>query len=390
MKRSTRTPTLGSALVLAAAFACGPKDSPEAKAPDAAQTTPPPAQESEPPPQLVDAWYNDTDEDGVPDFVELELHRDPKIDECVVQACGADAGAGLVSAINTLIVLDVSGSMGGKIAGKGASKLDMAKKAVQRYVETMPAVDLMKVGLMVYGHKGDNTDASKEQSCQAFETLQALGPVDAKAVTAAMKPLKPAGWSPIAGALEASAKVVPEEVGVMNHIILVADGIEACGGDPVAMARRLRDTNHLTVVDVVGLGVGAKEDAALLREIATATGGTYTEAATVAEFDQAFNTLNFNLWKTLDTWLCAVGSEPLMACYQQRADEAIARTEQEIQAMAKRESGGGKFTADLQKIKARAESMRDGRLRVVTTYKVKLEEIRKSAEKQRPKAKQAP
>lgn len=175
----------------------------------------------------------------------------------------------------------------------------------------------------------------------------------------------------------------------MNHIILVADGIEACGGDPVAMARRLRDTNHLTVVDVVGLGVGAKEDAALLREIATATGGTYTDAATVAEFDQAFNTLNYNLWQTLDTWLCAVGSEPLMACYQQRADEAIARTEQEIQAMAKRESGGGKFTADLQKIKARAETMRDGRLRVVTTYKVKLDEFRKAAEK-RPKAKTAP
>ena len=388
MKQSTMF-TLGAALALTAASACGPKDSPDAKAPD---TTQPAAKapEAEPPPQLVDAWYNDADDDGVPDFVELEQHRDPKIDECIVQACGADAQAGrLVSSINTLIVLDVSGSMGGKIAGKGASKLDMAKKAVQRYVETMPAVELMKVGLLAYGHKGDSTEATKEQSCQAFETLHALGPVDAKAVTAAMKPLKPAGWSPIAGALEAAAKVVPEEVGVMNHIILVADGIEACGGDPVAMARRLRDTNHLTVVDVVGLGVGAKEDAALLREIATATGGTYTEAGTVAEFDQAFNTLNYNLWRTLDTWLCAVGSEPLMACYQQRADEAIARTEQEIQAMAKRESGGGKYSADLQKIKARAETMRDGRLRVVTTYKVKLDEFRKAAEK-RPKAKTAP
>ena len=152
------------------------------------------------------------------------------------------------------------------------------------------------------------------------------------------------------------------------------------------MARRLRDTNHLTVVDVVGLGVGANEDAPLLREIAAATGGTYQEAATVAEFDQAFNTLNYNLWRTLDTWMCAVGSEPLMACYQARAAEAIARTEQEIEAMARRASDGEKYIADLKKIKARTETMRDGRARVVTTYKVKLAEIQAAAAKRRPKA----
>jgi len=383
MKRSTTVLATLSAIALA----CGPKDSPEATPPDASATPPPAKAEPEAPPQLVDAWYNDQDEDGVPDFVELEQNRDPRIDECIVDACGGEAAPGqLVSAVNTLIILDVSGSMGGKIAGKGQSKLDLAKKAITRYVETMPAVDLMKVGLMVFGHKGDATPAAKEQSCQAFETLHALGPVDSKAVGAALKPLKPAGWSPIAGALEASAKVVPEEVGVMNHIILVADGIEACGGDPVAMARHLRQTNHLTVVDVVGLGVGAKEDATLLREIATATGGTYQDAATVADFDQAFNTLNLNVWRSLDAWMCAVSSDPLMACYQQRAAEAIARTEREIEAMAARESGGGKVTADLQKIKARTETTRDGRNRVVTTYRVKLDEYRKVREKQRPKA----
>jgi len=384
MKRSTRSLSTVSALALALSVACGSKDSPEVKAPEAAP--PGPAAEPEPAPQLVDAWYNDDDSDGVPDFVELELHSDPKIDECIVEACGEPARSGrLVSRINTLTILDVSGSMSGKIAGTATSKLDLAKKAVSRYVETMPAVELMHVGLMVYGHKGDNTEASKEQGCQAIEMLQALGPVDATGITAAMKPLKPSGWSPIAGALEASAKVIPEEVGVMNHVILVADGLEACGGDPVDIARFMRDTNHLTVVDVVGLGVGAKEDATLLRAIAAATGGTYQDAPTVAEFDQAFNTLNLNMWQTLDAWMCAVGSEPLMACYQKRADEAIARTEQEIQAMTRREGGGGKYTADLQKIKAREESMRDGRLRVVTTYKVKLEEIRTVAAKKRPK-----
>ncbi len=392
MKRSTRPLTIAPALAMAFSFACGPKVSSDANDPDAAaQRTPAPESGSESTPELgpahlVDAWYVDSDDDGIPDFVELELHRDPKLDECIVEACGEQAQVGQpVQAINTLIILDVSGSMGGKLSGKNVTKLELAKKAVTRYVETMPDVEVMKVGLMAYGHKGDNTEAAKEQSCQSFETLQPLGPIDPKAITAAMKPLKPTGWSPIAGALQASAKVVPEEVREMNHIILVADGIERCGGDPVAMARSLRDTNHLTVVDVVGLGVGAKEDAALLREIASVTGGTYQEAATVAEFDQAFNTLNYNLWKTLDTWMCAVGSEPLMACYRARADEAIARTELEIRTMAQRASGGGKYDADLEKIKTRTEMMRDGRTRVVTTYKVRLDEIREAAKKKRPK-----
>jgi hypothetical protein len=212
-----------------------------------------------------------------------------------------------------------------------------------------------------------------------------MGPVDAKAITKAMKPLKPAGWSPIAGALEASAKVVPEQVSAINRVILVTDGFEACDGDPVAVARQMKETNHLTFVHVIAFGAGAKENASVLQEIAAATDGSYQEAVTGTDFEDALDTLNLDLWQTLDKWMCAVGSEPLMACYQHRSAEAIARTEKEIEAMAKRESGGGKYTADLEKIKARTELTRDGRNRVVTTYKVKLDEMRETTDKRRPK-----
>ncbi|MBK7827542.1 VWA domain-containing protein [Nannocystis sp.] len=382
-------------LALAFITACGPKQpsaepTPPANGGDGAAAQQTPAAE-EPAPQLVDSWYNDQDADGVPEFVELEQHSDPNIDQCIVEACGEEARSGrLVSKVNTLIILDVSGSMAGKAGGKGKSKLEQAKLAVHRYVETLPPVELMQVGLLAYGHKGDNTPASKAASCQAIEVLRPLGPVDVKAMDAAMKPLKPSGWSPIAGALEASAGAMPEEVGVMNHVILVADGLEGCDGDAVAIARQLRATNHLTVVDVVGFGVGTKEDTELLRNIAAATGGIYHEAATVAEFDQAFNTLNLSLWRTFDAWLCALSSDPLQACYAKRAEEAIARTEQEIEAMTKR-ARGEEVVASLKKIKARTEQMRDGRLRVITEYKPRIEELRvtakrrATAEKSKPK-----
>lgn len=370
-------------LVLACSVACGPKqppvETPAGGGSDApvAQTEPAP----EPAPPLVDAWYNDQDADGVPEFVELEQHTDPNLDQCIVEACGPDAKSGrLVSRINTLIILDVSGSMAGKAGGKGKSKLEQAKQAVHRYIETLPAVDLMQVGLLVYGHKGANTAAARAESCQAVEVVRPLGPVDVKAMDAAMKPLKPSGWSPIAGALEASAGAMPEEVGVMNHVILVADGLEACDGDPVAIARRLRATNHLTVVDVIGFGVDSKEDTTLLRDVAAVTGGIYHEAATVAEFDQAFNTLNLSLWRSFEAWLCALGSDPLKACYEKRAAEAIARTEQEIEAMSRR-ANGEEVIASLNKIKSRTEQMRDGRTRVITEYKPKLEALRVTAKR---------
>ena len=176
----------------------------------------------------------------------------------------------------------------------------------------------------------------------------------------------------------------------LMFMILVADGLEGCDGDAVAIARQLRATNHLTVVDVVGFGVGTKEDTELLRNIAAATGGIYHEAATVAEFDQAFNTLNLSLWRTFDAWLCALSSDPLQACYAKRAEEAIARTEQEIEAMTKR-ARGEEVVASLKKIKARTEQMRDGRLRVITEYKPRIEELRvtakrrATAEKSKPK-----
>lgn len=383
--RHTRYPLI--ALALACAAACGPKPGaqPEAPAGGGAPASPQssPTPPDEPAPQLVDAWYDDRDADGVPDFVELEQHTDPNIDQCIVEACGEEARSGrLVSRINTLIILDVSGSMAGKAGAKGKSKLEQAKQALHRYLETLPPVELMQVGLLVYGHRGDQAPASKAEGCQAVELVRPLGPVDVKAMDAAMKPLKPAGWSPIAGAIEASGQALPEEVGVMNHVILVADGLEACDGDPVAMARRMRATNHLTVVDVVGFGVGSKQDTDLLREVAAVTGGIYHEAATVAEFDQAFNTLNLSLWRSFDAWLCALGSDPLRACYEKRAAEAIARTEQEIEAMSRR-AGGEEVVASLQKIKGRSEQMRDGRLRVITEYRPKLEALRVTA-KRRP------
>ena len=348
-----------------------------------AETTPPKTDDHAPPtaqadatdsePSLVDTWYSDLDGDGVPDLVELELNDDPKLDECMKQACGEAEITGLVAEINTLVILDVSGSMAGKVAS-GDRKLDLARDAIVSHVESLPRGEIVRSGLLTFGHKGDNTEAGKQESCASFEVLQQLGPVDPGAVEKALAPLEPTGWSPIADAFNVAGEVLPEQVGAINHVVLVADGIERCDGDPVAVVRRLRETNRLGVVDVVGIGLEAREDVETLKAIAEAGGGTYFESGDFASFHEAFNVLNDRLWKEYDAWLCSLGSAPLLACYERRAEQAIARVERELETIQQNATGES-AAAELEEIKLRVERTRDGRQRVITTYQVKLEEL---------------
>ena len=69
--------------------------------------------------------------------------------------------------------------------------------------------------------------------------------------------------------------------------MLVTDGIESCGGDPVQAARELREQG--IVVHVIGFGLGnvADEDSASLQNIAWASGGQYVTAGSAEELKAA-------------------------------------------------------------------------------------------------------
>ena len=76
--------------------------------------------------------------------------------------------------------------------------------------------------------------------------------------------------------------------GEVNKIVLVSDGIETCGGDPVAAAEELNRSGIEVEIDVVGFGV-PDDEADQLRDVASAGGGEYFDARTGAllEYDQA-------------------------------------------------------------------------------------------------------
>ncbi len=94
------------------------------------------------------------------------------------------------------------------------------------------------------------------------------------------------GQTPIAYALKQAA----EDFGTLQNdrvVVLVTDGIESCGGDPVQAARELREQNIMVHIVGFGLDNAADEDAASLWAVANASGGRYVTAGSAEELKEA-------------------------------------------------------------------------------------------------------
>lgn len=234
---------------------------------------------------LPAAWYADPDGDLVPTAVEEENGTDPDVDECAQEAGCASSGVNALENSNTLLILDSSGSMAGT-AGGGTSKLEAAKEALRGYVAGTP--DSVALGFMVLGHKGANNEGGKAASCAGVELLLPIGTAASKRFDATLDRFTPKGYTPLAAALrEARGAFAGKESGV-NRIILVTDGVETCGGDPVAEARKLKDAGIGVTTDVVGFDVAKADEARRLRDIAEASGGTYSNARTASALKAYF------------------------------------------------------------------------------------------------------
>lgn len=256
---------------------------------------------------LDDQWYVDGDGNAVPDFIEAELGFDPKVDDCPFKDCGLGReGTDLASTErNLLVILDSSGSMAAQ-AGENRNKLDSAKFALSRYVKVASVI--YNVGFMVYGHKGNNEESGKAESCVGIELLKPIGEVQGDAIDPLLEQFQPTGWTPIAASLEKAKEAFAGKEGdqIFNKIILVSDGLETCEGDPVAVARQLHEEGLNVQVDVIGFDIQNQDEAAQLREIAEAGGGSYFDAKTAQQLDDFLRQQNEALYQTRGAWTCEI------------------------------------------------------------------------------------
>ncbi len=181
-------------------------------------------------------------------------------------------------------ILDVSGSMAA-VAG-GEKKIDAAKQAIQNAVAGIP--DGTTVALRLYGHRVPNQN--KAESCKDTELVIPFGPIQKPAFLGAVTQAMPLGQTPIAYSLEEAAKDFGALQDETAMIILVSDGAESCGGDPVAVAKALKAKGFNVQIHTIGFDVDATTRAQLMA-ISEATGGQYQDAKDTAGLTQSLQEL---------------------------------------------------------------------------------------------------
>ncbi|REK66943.1 MAG: magnesium chelatase [Brevibacillus sp.] len=196
---------------------------------------------------------------------------------------------------NVMIVLDASGSMGHMAGSK--TRMEAAKEAIRSFAASLPVG--ARVGLRVYGHEGTGSEVDKARSCSKSDVMYPLQAYDQQKLDSALAQFKPAGWTPIALALEQAQQDLQAYKGEKstNIIYLVSDGIETCGGDPVQVAKQLADSDVTPIVNVVGFGADG-EAQRQLKAVAEAAKGRYVLIQDQKELEKEFEQAE----KIADKW----------------------------------------------------------------------------------------
>jgi len=203
---------------------------------------------------------------------------------------GGGAQAQAAKEVNVELILDASGSMAEEIA-PGQTRIDAAKEALTEVIASLPEQEGINVGFRVYGHKGNNTEAGKAESCKSTELRVPVDGVNKTALQNEVDAYQPVGWTPIALSLNQAANDFPKAApNVSNAVVLVTDGLETCGGNPCSASRNLINGTGAVVTHVIGFAL-APDEQANLQCIVDESGGLLLGAGSVDELSKALFTV---------------------------------------------------------------------------------------------------
>lgn len=191
------------------------------------------------------------------------------------------------------IIFDASNSMWGQM--DGTPKITIAKDTLGQVMTGFP--DDFFVALRVYGHQHKR----ELKNCTDSELLLALGIGNNEQIGAAIDGFKPRGMTPLAYSIDQLGQDFADFDGG-RVAVLVTDGIESCGGDPVAAAQRVQQPGKALPINVIGFALSDSPDQALesLRSIATTSGGRFYLASNADELrDALMETAGtpFSIWQ---------------------------------------------------------------------------------------------
>jgi hypothetical protein len=230
--------------------------------------------------------------------------------------------------VNVELILDSSGSMAEQ-TNTGETRIDAAKRVLTEVIEAIPEDrPELNVGFRVFGHRGNNTEAGKAESCQSSDLTVPIEGVDKPALQEQVDNYAPVGWTPIGLSLERAGNDFPPAAdNVVNAIILVTDGLETCDRDPCAIATALKNSEAAVTAYVVGLGLD-EEELRITSCIAENTGGQIVGAQNAEELSAALFTFLEELQVVVTTGILEIesigGLYPLadVSCAGQAATDA--------------------------------------------------------------------
>lgn len=184
--------------------------------------------------------------------------------------------------MNVVVLMDASGSMKGKVAGE--TKMELAKTAIAKFMEQIPAD--ANVALISYGHVGSSDKNDKAASCAAVESFYPLAPYQAENFSSSLNAFEAKGWTPLAGAINKAGEILQayQAEDYANFVYVVSDGVETCDGDPVAAAQQLQSQNIKAKVNIIGFNVD-NEGQQQLKQVAASGGGEYITVDDRAELE---------------------------------------------------------------------------------------------------------
>lgn len=193
--------------------------------------------------------------------------------------------------VNIAIVLDVSGSMAGATDTQ-EMRMTAAQRVLNEVVQAIPQTEGVNVGLRIYGHVGNNTESGKAVSCAGSELVVPIEGLNKELLTSQINSLQPTGWTPLGASIDLAAEDLravaePEST---NAIIVLTDGLETCGGNPVAAAANALSGTPSMRTHVIGFAL-TPEDQALIGEVAQAGGGEPINANNAGQLISALFTV---------------------------------------------------------------------------------------------------
>lgn len=181
---------------------------------------------------------------------------------------GPDATRPAAASVSLGIILDASGSMLQRIGSE--RRIDIAKQVLHEMGDDILPEGL-PISLRVFGH-------DRPDSCES-ELFLPLAPLDRAAFAAAVDRVQSINLArtSIATSLHAVADDLAGAQGP-KVVVLVTDGEETCGGDPLAEITRLRAEGIDTRINIVGFAVEDAVTQDTFEAWAEAGGGQHFEA----------------------------------------------------------------------------------------------------------------